>query len=357
MAAFTQLSDADIVSLTGRFVTGPAEHWEPTSGGIENTNYFVDTAADGDQPAARWVLTRIEQPGTDVEGVARWLCHLKDHGLPVPAPAPLRDAGSGSRWVTTHGGQPVLLCQRLPGSHCQDPGVAECAAAGSFLARLHLAGAPAGCIERPHTRSLAWLADKAARLRPGLPVLRRRLLEDALERQHYLAAREDYRALPRGALHGDLFHDNALFSGDRLTGVIDFYHAAREVQLFDLAVVINDWCVDLGPTVGLRWPQILALLEAYHTLRPLSAFELTFLPLVCELSALRFWMARALPDDGSAPRKDPDEMARILERHAATRFPDPAWLRLHRQLGLKAPAGAALGGGATGSEASRGRSR
>ena len=53
-----------------------------------------------------------------------------------------------------------------------------------------------------------------------------------------------FGALPRGLVHGDLFVDNALFSGDGLT-LIDFEEAAHGPLVLDLgmALVGTAWSV------------------------------------------------------------------------------------------------------------------
>ena len=46
-----------------------------------------------------------------------------------------------------------------------------------------------------------------------------------------------------------MFRDNAMFEGlpgrEQLSGVFDFYFAGVDTLLFDLAVCLNDWCIDL----------------------------------------------------------------------------------------------------------------
>jgi hypothetical protein len=193
MAAYTELSGPDIEALTAAFAVPPAVAWEPTAEGIENTNYFL-TTRDESGNEREWVLTRVEQADTPVEEVAAWLAHLNARGLPVPAPAVLREPRDRARYTTLHEGQPVVLVQRLAGGHPERFEPWMCAAAGTFLARLHRAGAPAGVLDRPHVRDLAWLTRKAERLRAALPRGRRLLLDGALRRQRLVEA-------PRGLGH------------------------------------------------------------------------------------------------------------------------------------------------------------
>ena len=81
--------------------------------------------------------------------------------------------------------------------------------------------------------------------------------------------------LPRGAIHADLFCDNVLFVGDRVSGIIDFGFAATDFLAYDLAITVNDWCItDEGDARGEFVPELVsALIAAYQTVRPLNADE------------------------------------------------------------------------------------
>ncbi len=46
----------------------------------------------------------------------------------------------------------------------------------------------------------------------------------------------------------DLFPDNVLMRGDRVTGLIDFYFACTEVRAYDLAVMHGAWAFDAAGT-------------------------------------------------------------------------------------------------------------
>ena len=117
------------------------------------------------------------------------------------------------------------------------------------------------------------------------------LLRSELAFQNHVAASSAWRALPRGAVHADLFRDNVMFEDGKLTGFFDFYFAGVDAWLFDLAVCLNDWAIDL-PT-GRHVPErARAFVDAYASVRPLSAAERQLLPAMLRAGALRFWLSR-----------------------------------------------------------------
>jgi len=138
------------------------------------------------------------------------------------------------------------------------------------------------------------------------------LLRAELAYQNHVAAGSSYAALPRGPVHADLFRDNVMFEGEQLTGFFDFYFAGVDTWLFDLAVCLNDWCIDL-PTGRHDAPRARALLDAYQAVRPLTAAERELLPAMARAGALRFWISRLW--DFYLPRE-----AAMLTPHDPTHF-------------------------------------
>ena len=156
---------------------------------------------------------------------------------------------------------------------------------------------------------------------------------------NHVAASSAYAALPRGPVHADLFRDNAMFeagtdgAAPRLSGVFDFYFAGTDTWLFDLAVCLNDWAIDL-PTGTPDPLRAEALLAAYLAVRPLTGAERTLLPAMLRAAALRFWISRLW--DFHLPRE-----ASMLQAHDPTHFERVLRERAREPLALQAPAMAA----------------
>jgi homoserine kinase type II len=147
------------------------------------------------------------------------------------------------------------------------------------------------------------------------------LLRSELAFQNHVAAGSAYAALPRGVIHADLFRDNALFEHGRLTGLFDFYFAGVDSWLFDIAVCLNDWCVDLSAGAH-DAARAAAFLRAYTGVRPLAAAERQLLPAMLRAGALRFWVSRLwdfhLPREAAMLQPhDPAHFERVLRQRAA----------------------------------------
>jgi homoserine kinase type II len=308
MAVFTDVSFDEAARLIDGLGVGALRTLAPCTGGIENTNYFADT----DQ--GRFVLTVFERlTAGELPFYLQLMKHLADRGLPVPGPH--ADA-SGSLLLSLKG-KPAALVDRLPGEHHLAPDAADCASVGTMLAGLHLAASDFA-LAQPNLRGLAWWNETVPVVVPHLDPARIALMQDELAFQQHLAASPAYASLPRGAIHGDLFRDNVMFDGNALTGVFDFYFAGVDCLLFDIAVALNDWCIDLA-SGRLADDRAEALVQAYESVRPLESAELRLLPALMRAAAFRFWLSRSW--DVHLPRQavvlkahDPDHFERVLRQ-------------------------------------------
>ena len=206
-----------------------------------------------------------------------------------------------------------------------------------MLARMHLAGQDFS-MHQPNLRGLDWWNATVPVVLPYLTPAQAALLQSELAYQNHVSTLATYTALPSGPIHADLFRDNVMFaSGDanvdgaqndgaqtenspapQLTGFFDFYFAGVDAWVFDIAVCLNDWCVDLatGKTDANRSA---AFLNAYAQVRPLHAAERELLPAMARAGALRFWLSRLwdfyLPREASMLKAhDPTHFERILRQ-------------------------------------------
>ncbi len=315
MAVFTPVDLPAAQVLADRLGVGTVLALEPIGAGIENTNYFVTTSAGA------WVLTLFERLGPDrLPYYLRLMQHLARQGLPVPEPR----ADAQGEIVHQLAGKPAAWVDRLGGRHQHAPDLHHCAQLGAVLARMHLAVADFGLVQ-PNLRGLAWWLDTAPRVAPFLAQGQRALLDAELKFQQELAASAAYAALPRGAVHADLFRDNVLFDGlpghERLTGCLDFYFAGHDSFAYDLAVCLNDWCLD-DDDGRLDEARAQALVAAYTRERRLAAGEVRLLPALLRAAGLRFWLSRLadlhLPREAQLLQaKDPAHFERILRQRIA----------------------------------------
>jgi homoserine kinase type II len=240
--------------------------------------------------------------------------HLAVHGIPVPDPA----ADSDGDVLHMLNGKPAAVVNRLTGQSELAPTAAHCAQVGTMLARMHLAGRSFE-MQQPNLRGLDWWNATVPVVLPFLDAAQSALIRSELAFQNHTAAGSAYVALPRGAIHGDLFRDNVMFDTasaedgtPRLTGFFDFYFAGVDTWLYDLVVCLNDWCVDL-PTGVSDSVRCAAFLRAYESVRPLQAPERQLLPAMARAAALRFWLSRLW--DLHLPRE-----ASMLKAHDPTHF-------------------------------------
>lgn len=307
MSVFTPLSAEQAATWLEDYALGTLVALEGIAEGVQNSNFFLTTTH------GQYVLTVFEQVArAAVPFHVELMAHLAAHGVPCPQPV----ANRAGAYIKEIAGKPAVIVSRLPGRSESAPNLAQCAAMGTLLAELHLT-AQSFPAPLAHQRDWAWCAQVAAQIAPRLGADDARLLRDELQHQH--RCRPD--DLPRGVIHADLFRDNVLFVGDRLTGVLDFYFAGVDDLLFDLAVTVNDWCSTADGALDAVRSQ--ALVAAYDARRPLARSERAAWPTLLRAAALRFWTSRLLdhhqPRSGKLiVRRQPDTYRTILLARRAT---------------------------------------
>ncbi len=310
MSVYTEVGRDQLVAFLEDYAVGNLVSYEGISDGIENTNYFVTTDQD------RFVLTLFEQH--EFGELAYFLdvmTFFYQHGIPSAHPA----ADKQGHYLKTLCGRPAALVLRLSGRGVDDVATVEqCQSIGDILGKMHVVG-QAFKSQRPTERGPDWRQQMAEHLLPKMDVESASMLKNELAFQAGYAELD----LPSGVTHSDLFRDNALFEDNELKGIIDFYYACNEYLLYDLAVAINDWCVDQQGYIELSRYQ--ALMNAYQQQRTLTEAEQANFNLVLRAAALRFWLSRLqdklFPREGELTQtKNPDAFLKILKQHRERDF-------------------------------------
>lgn len=309
MAVYTQIGRAALESFLTHYKTGALKDYSPVAAGINNSNYLLETET------GRYILTLIEDfsPGREaLPYITALMDRMNIAGLPCPRILDDRDGGK----IGVLSGKPALLLSFLDGASPAPVTPAHCAALGDCLARMHKAGRNFA-LQRPNPWSVPRLLQRkdgylayAEKFERGLSKKLRPVMERLQKKWP--------RNLPSGPIHADLFPDNTLFQGERLTGVIDFYLAGEDFTAYDLAICVNAWCFDEGRHFNAG--KYAALLHAYQNILPLSAADVNALQILHQGAALRFLLSRLAeqfnrPRDALVTPHDPREYLHKLDFH------------------------------------------
>ena len=274
MAVYTEVSDDELALFIADYEVGALLSYKGIAEGVENTNYLLHT------DKGPFFLTLYEKRVTpaDLPFFLGLMEHLARVGL---TPTPVRDRQG--RLLRELAGKPAALVTFLEGVWLRRPQPEHCRALGRAMAELHLAG-QGYKLRRANALGVAgWrplyarFQSRADEITPGLAAT----IE--LELDHLETSWPQH--LPQGIVHADLFPDNVLFLGNRLSGLIDFYFACYDALSYDIAVTLNAWCFEADHAFNIDKGR--ALLAGYQSVRPLNAAEREALPLLARVSRKR----------------------------------------------------------------------
>lgn len=313
MSVYTVVEQSDLVEFLQDYSVGELDSFEGISAGIENTNYFVNTTQNGQ--TQQFVLTIFEHHSFDeLPYFLNIMAFMAEHAIPTAHPVKTLSNG----YLKELKGKPAALVERLKGGGVDHPNNTQCSVMGKYLAKFHQAGNEFSDF-RPNDRGLEWMKSTYKLIQQYLPEDEKQMIEGELDFQ----AQVDWAHLPCGVIHADLFCDNALFSGDELSGIIDLYYACNAPFLYDLAVMVNDWCrINEGGVENIHFDadKVEMMLNAYRGQRVLTAEEEKAWPAALRLAALRFFLSRLkdkhMPREGEMTQiKDPNVFKQVLSIH------------------------------------------
>jgi homoserine kinase type II len=305
MAVYTQVSAEELGDFLTRFDVGELISAKGIAEGVENSNYLVDTTGR-DGKGARFILTLYEKrvAAEDLPYFMGLLDHLADKGLQVPPAIKDREG----REIHELAGRPACLIQFLPGVSVSHPTVAQARAAGRALADMHRAVADFP-LDRPNSMGVDTWEPLLRLCGRSLDQIAPSLHNDLDTALAAILARWNADAFDHCAVHADLFPDNVLMLGEKVTGLIDFYFACTDVRIYDLAIMHTAWSFD---ATGRTFDGDIgdALIAGYEDALPLSDAERGALNVFASGACIRFTLSRAwdwlnTPADALVMRKDP----------------------------------------------------
>ena len=303
MSIYTVVEHPQLEAYLEQYSMGSLVSFQGIEAGVENTNYFVTTSS------GEFVLTLVESVTAEkLPFILGYVAHLSERNIAVAQPILNRQ---GELFGSLNE-RPAVFMRRLKGAPLDIPNQAQCSVIGHTLAASHQASAELAHDEYQHIYQ--WCSEVSARVLPELSDADKHLLQESV----LAAGMIPWAHLPQGPIHADLFPDNALFDGDSLAGLIDFYHACSAPYLYDLAVTLNAWCYD-EQQQHYDTDKASTLLSSYNAVRMLNEEEQQWLKAMQKVAALRFWLSRLrdklFPKDGELITvKDPDGKKQLLER-------------------------------------------
>ena len=308
MAVYTTVDDKALNRFLVAYDIGEVLSFAGIAEGVENSNYLLRTTK------AHFILTLYEKrvDADDLPFFIELMTHLSAAGMNCPLPVAARD----SQILHELAGRPCALFSFLDGTFSRFPNRVKCHALGASLAELHV---KAQGLSRHRANALgpaSWkpllhsIGSGANILAGGMQQTITTCLEQILSNWP--------SDLPYGIIHADLFPNNVLFVGDRLTGLIDFYFACEDILAYDIGICLNSWCFEADGSFNMTKSR--ALVQGYESVRSLSVAEKQAIPVLAAGSAMRFFLTRLYdwthtPKEALVSPKDPMEYWSILRFH------------------------------------------
>ena len=276
MAVYTSINSSDLNDWIEKFNFKDLVNFKGISSGVTNSNYLIQMAH------SNYILTIFEH--NNIEELPFYIDLMtylaKENFL---CPRPIENKNGQALGLLKE--KPALMVSFLDGKEKVIRSPKSCYLVGQYLAKLHLTANNFSQLNK-NTRGLDWVSDMYLNLKKYLSLEDQGILE--LEINYHKEM--DKVELPEGIIHGDLFKDNVLFLNDKVSGFIDFYYACNEKFIYDIAIAINDWCIDQDGQINKS--MFLEFIKGYQSERKLTDNEQEYLNVALRLAALRFWLSR-----------------------------------------------------------------
>ncbi len=313
MAVFTKLDEKEIIEFISFYSIGNLERYDEIVEGIENTNYKI--ICDG----IPYILTIFEKrvKDEDLPFFINLKTYLSLNNFKCPQPI----KNNNGAIINPLKNKKAIIISFIEGEKISLPDTKECQELGKMIGDLH--NLTVG-FDQKRENSLGikeWkylfnkCQGKAKEQFDGLLI--------DLENEINYLEKSWPSNLPSGIIHADLFRDNIFFKEKKIVGVIDFYFSCYHFLLYDICIVINDWCFENNGN-NFKHEFFKAIILGYSTKRTLNTEEIKAFNLLLRAATVRILITRLHdyifhPSDAVVIKKDPFEYHNILKWHQTNR--------------------------------------
>ena len=309
MAVFTKLNRDEINNFISGYDLGNLDTFSEIVEGIENTNYKV--VCNG----VPYILTIFERRvnNEDLPFFIELKIFLNKNNFKCPQPIKNRKG----EIINSLKNKKAVITSFIEGKKIQAPNKNDCYEIGKIVGQLHHCSSN---FNKKRYNSL-----NISELRNIFNKCKNENNEefneiyDTLDIEIKFLEKAWPINLPSGIIHADLFRDNVFFDKGQITGVIDFYFSCNHYFLYDLSIVINDWCFENN---GGSFNKDLfdSVMRGYNLSRNLEKSEIEAFNLILRVAAVRILVTRLHdcifhPNDAVVVKKDPYQYLNILQWH------------------------------------------
>ena len=302
MAVYTKINKKDLLYINKKFNDERFLSFKGIKQGIENTNYLLKSKNK------KYILTIFEKRVSkkEIPFFMELMDELNTSKLNCPKPLKNKDG----KYLINLKNKTACIVSFLQGKDKKNLSPKNCYDVGRVIAQMHL-----------HTKKIKLFRKNSMGVKNLNPLLKSIKFKskkftniDKFLKINFDNIKKKWpKKLPGGIIHGDLFIDNIFFKNNKLSGIIDFYFAANDYFMYEIAICINALCFDkINLKFKINKNKIKNLIEGYESIRNISLKEKKSLNILCRGAAMRYFLTR-LYDYVNTPKtaiikiKDPRE--------------------------------------------------
>ena len=315
MAVYTKINKKEISYINKKFNIDKIINFEGIKQGIENTNYLLKSKN------SKFILTIFEKRVSQKEIPFFMKLMDKLNDFNINCPKPLKN--KNGNYLIRLKNKTACIVSFLNGKDKKILNLRNCFDIGKIVAQMHLSSKKIKLFRKnsmgiknlnPLFNSIKFKSRKFINIEKFL-------------KYNFKDIKNKWPiGLPKGIIHGDLFIDNIFFKNNKLSGIIDFYFAANDYFMYEIAICINALCFDKkNSKFFINKKKVRNLIKGYESVKKISMKEKKSLNILCRGAAMRYFLTR-LYDYTNTPKtalikiKDPREYYQKLVIHNNLKF-------------------------------------